>query len=109
MLPFKAAQEAGRAVNNFRLLTNEWFEEKKAKIELDNKTALKPSSKADLMGTLITSNIIWLGNLLTGIQNQWLGVPVWTKAQLWKLHCSRNQRLLEMHMYKPTPSLTTFC
>ena len=37
---------------------NEWFEEKKAKIELDNKTTLGPSSEADLMGILITSNII---------------------------------------------------
>jgi len=32
---------------------NEWFEEKKAKIELDNKTVLKPSSRADLMGILV--------------------------------------------------------
>ena len=37
---------------------NEWFEERKTKIELDNKTALKPSSTADLMGILITSNIV---------------------------------------------------
>jgi len=55
MLPFKALREAGWAVNGFRLFINEWFEEKKAKVELDNKTALKPS-KADLMGILITSN-----------------------------------------------------
>ena len=71
MLPFKVAQEAGRAANHFKFFMNEWFEEKKAKVELDNKTALKPSSRADLMGTLITSNIIWLGNLLTRIQNHW--------------------------------------
>ena len=56
MLPFKAPREAGEAANNFRSFMNEWFEEKKAQIELDNKTALKPSSRADLMGTLITSN-----------------------------------------------------
>ena len=55
MLPFKALREAGWAVNGFRLFINEWFEEKKAKIELDNKTAIKPS-KTDLMGILITSN-----------------------------------------------------
>ena len=73
---------------------NEWFEEKKAKIELDNKAALGPSSGGDLMGILITSNIvIWLGNLLTHIQNHWLGVPVWTKAQPWKPHCSQSPRL----------------
>ena len=53
MLPFKALREAGEAANHFRLFMNEWFEEKKAKIELDNKTALKPSSRADLMGILV--------------------------------------------------------
>ena len=57
MLPFKALREAGWAVNGFRLFINEWFEEKKAKIELDNKTAIKPS-KTDLMGILITYNIV---------------------------------------------------
>jgi len=57
MLPSKAAQEAGRAVKKFRLLLNEWFEEKKSKIEMDDKTTLKASSRADLMGILITSNI----------------------------------------------------
>ena len=93
ILPFKALREAGWAVNGFRLFIDEWFEEKKAKIELDNKAALKPS-KADLMGILITSNIvIWPRNLLTHIQNLWLGVPDWTKAQLWKLHCSQSPRL----------------
>ena len=57
ILPFKALREAGGAVNGFRIFTDRWFEEKKAKIELDNKTALKPSSTtADLMGILITSN-----------------------------------------------------
>ena len=70
MLPFKALREAGGAASNFRFFMNEWFEEKKAKIELDNKTALKPSSRTDLMGILIASNIvIYLGNLLTRIQN----------------------------------------
>ena len=93
MLPFKALREAGGASKNFRFFMNEWFEEKKARIELDNKAALGPSSEADLMGILITSNIIWPGNLLTRIQNHWLGVPVWTKAQFWKLHCSRSPRL----------------
>jgi len=93
MLPFKALREAGGAANGFRFFMNEWFEERKAKIELDNKTALKPS-RADLMGILITYNIaIQLGDLLTPIQNLWLGVLVWTKAQLWKPHCSRSQRL----------------
>jgi len=58
MLPFKAAREAGRETNNFRFFMNEWFEEKKAKIESDDKTTLKPSSRADLMGILIASNII---------------------------------------------------
>ena len=57
MLPFKALREAGWAVNGFRLFIDEWFEEKKAKIELDNKTAIKPS-KTDLMGILITYNIV---------------------------------------------------
>ena len=56
MLPFKAPREAGEAANNFRSFMNEWFEEKKAKIELDNKTGIKPSSRADLMGILIASN-----------------------------------------------------
>jgi len=82
MLPFKTLQETGGAANNFRFFMNEWFEEKKTKIELDNKTTLGPSSRADLMGILIIFNIvIWPGNLLTPIQNHWLGVPVWTKAQ----------------------------
>jgi len=58
MLPSKAAKEAGRAARNFRFFLNEWFEEKKAKIELDDKTTLKPSSRADLMGILVTSNIV---------------------------------------------------
>ena len=58
MLPFKALREAGEAANGFRFFMNEWFEEKKAKIELDNKTALKPS-REDLMGILITSNIVY--------------------------------------------------
>ena len=58
MLPFKASREAGGAVNSFKFFMNEWFEEKKAKVELDNKTGLRPSSKADLMGILITCNII---------------------------------------------------
>ena len=94
MLPFKALREAGGAASNFRFFMNEWFEEKKAKIELDNKTALKPSSRTDLMGILIIFNIvIWSGNLLTRIQNIWLGVPVWIKAQLWKPHCSRSLML----------------
>ena len=94
MLPFNALREAGGAASNFRLFMNEWFEERKAKIELDNKTVLKPSSTVDLMGILINSNIvIHLGNLLTPIQNHWLGVPVWTKAQPWKPHCSQSLRL----------------
>ena len=58
MLPFKGPREAGRAANNFRLFMNEWFEEKKTKIESDDKTTLKPSSRADLMGILIASNNI---------------------------------------------------
>jgi len=58
MLPFKALREAGGAARNFRFFMNEWFEERKAKIELDNKTALKPFSTADLMGILITSDIV---------------------------------------------------
>ena len=61
MLPFKALREAGGAVNGFRFFMNEWFEEKKAKIELDNKTALKPSG-ADLMGILIIISIILLSS-----------------------------------------------
>ena len=56
-LPFKASQEAGRAVDRFRFFMNEWFEEKKSKIELDNKTGPRPF-KADLMGILITCNIV---------------------------------------------------
>jgi len=56
LLPFRATREAGRAVNNFRSFMNEWFEEKKAKVEMDNKTSLKPPSGADLMGILISSN-----------------------------------------------------
>jgi len=77
MLPFKTLREAGGAANNFRFFMNEWFEEKKAKIELDNKTTLGPSSEGDLMGILIIFSIaIWPGNLLTPIQNHWLGVPV---------------------------------
>ena len=56
MLPFKAVREAGEAANAFRFFMNEWFEEKKSKIELDNKTALKPP-RADLMGIPITYNI----------------------------------------------------
>ena len=76
MLPVKTLREAGGAANSFRFFMNEWFEERKAKIELDNKTTLGPSSGGDLMGILITSNIvIWPGNLLTLIQNHWLGVP----------------------------------
>jgi len=70
MLPFKTSREAGRAAKKFRLFMNEWFEEKKAKIELDNKTASGPSSRADLMGIFI-SNIINLGDLLTRAQNHW--------------------------------------
>jgi len=58
MLPFKALREAGGAASNFKFFMNEWVEERKTKIELDNKTALKPSSTADLMGILITSNIV---------------------------------------------------
>jgi len=53
MLPFRASREAGRAANNFRLFVNEWFEEKEGKIELDDKTTLKPSSRVDLMGIFI--------------------------------------------------------
>ena len=58
-LPFKVAREAGRATNDFKFFMNEWFDEKKAKIESDDKTTLKPSSRADLMGILIASNIIY--------------------------------------------------
>jgi len=58
MLPFKAAREAGRAANNFRFFMNEWFEEKRAKIELDDKTTLNPSSRADLMGIITDPNIV---------------------------------------------------
>ncbi|PUU75206.1 hypothetical protein B9Z19DRAFT_1067602 [Tuber borchii] len=47
MLPFKALREAGGAARNFRFFINEGFEEKKAKIELENKAALTPSSRAD--------------------------------------------------------------
>jgi len=71
MLPFKTLREAGGAANSFRFFMNEWLEEKKARIELDNKTTLGPSSRADLMGILIIPNIIWQGNLLTPIQNHW--------------------------------------
>jgi len=53
MLPFKTSQEAGGAARNFRLFINEWFEEKKAKIELDDKTTPGPSSRADLMGIFV--------------------------------------------------------
>jgi len=58
MLPFKASQEAGRAGNNFRSFMNEWFEEKKAKIEMDNEATLKAPSRADLMGILIASILL---------------------------------------------------
>ena len=50
ILPFRASREAGGAAKGFRLFINEWFEEKKAKIELDNKTGPRPSSRTDLMG-----------------------------------------------------------
>ena len=50
MLPFKTLREAGGAANSFRFFMNEWLEEKKAKIELDNKTGPRPSSRTDLMG-----------------------------------------------------------
>ncbi|KAG0134365.1 cytochrome P450 [Tuber indicum] len=56
MLPFKASREAGGAANRFRFFTNEWFEEKKAKVELDNKTTLKSSSRVDLMESLVRSS-----------------------------------------------------
>ncbi|PUU77683.1 cytochrome P450 [Tuber borchii] len=61
MLPFKALREAGGAANNFRFFVNEWFEEKKTKIELDNKTTLGPSSKADLMVPLLSKSEV-IGN-----------------------------------------------
>ncbi|PUU83806.1 cytochrome P450 [Tuber borchii] len=64
MLPFKALREAGGAASNFRFFMNEWFEERKAKIELDNKTALKPPSTADLMESLVRSSGLDKGSTL---------------------------------------------
>ncbi|PUU77687.1 cytochrome P450 [Tuber borchii] len=64
MLPFKALREAGGAANNFRFFMNEWFEERKTKIELDNKTTLGPSSKADLMESLVRSSGLDKGSTL---------------------------------------------
>ncbi|PUU77680.1 cytochrome P450 [Tuber borchii] len=63
MLPFKALREAGGAANGFRFFMNEWFEEKKAKIELDNKTALNPS-REDLMESLVRSSGLDKGSTL---------------------------------------------
>ncbi|PUU77675.1 cytochrome P450 [Tuber borchii] len=53
----------GGAANGFRFFMNEWFEEKKAKIELDNKTAVKPS-REDLMGSLVRSSGLDKGSTL---------------------------------------------
>ncbi|PUU77682.1 cytochrome P450 [Tuber borchii] len=64
MLPFKTLREAGGAARNFRFFMNEWFEERKTKIELDNKTTLGPSSKADLMESLVRSSGLDKGSTL---------------------------------------------
>ena len=53
MLQFKTSREAGGAARNFRLFINEWFEEKKAKIELNDKAAPGSSSRTDLMGIFV--------------------------------------------------------
>ncbi|KAG0636167.1 cytochrome P450 [Tuber brumale] len=73
MIPFKASREAGGAANKFRFFANEWFEEKKVKVELDNKTALK-SSRVDLMESLVRSSNVNEGSTL--------GTPLLSKSEV---------------------------